>query len=82
MRILKSISRSRIPVHTHGNGDRTHTDFYNKVATRSRIMDDNRALPIVCLDGNECVRLISALRARKTSTIRRGLTVYALNPKG
>lgn len=82
MRILKPIARSRIPAHTHGDGDRTHTDFYNKIAVRSRIMATDRALPVVCRDTDECVRLISALRARKIPTIRRGLIIYALNPKG
>lgn len=79
MRILKSIALSRIPSHTHGDGDRTNTAFYDKIAIRTRILSPARALPIACLDGDECVRLISALRARGISTVRRGLTVYALN---
>lgn len=79
MRILKSIARSRIPSHTHGDGDRTNTAFYDKIAIRTRILSPDRALPIACLDGDECVRLISALRARGISTVRRGLTVYTLN---
>lgn len=79
MRVLKSIARSRIPAHTHGDGNRAHTVFYDKIAIRARIMPVNRALPIVCRDGDECVRLISALRARKIAIVRRGLTIYALN---
>lgn len=80
MRILKSIALSRIPAHTHGAGDRTNSAFYDKIAIRARIMPVNRALPIICRDGDECVRLISALRARRISIVRRGLTIYALNP--
>ena len=79
MRILKPISRSRIPAHTHGDGDRTNTTFYDKIAVKARVMTLTRALPVVCRDSSECTRLISALRARGIPVIRRGLTIYALN---
>lgn len=82
MRILKPIARSRIPAHPHGNGARTNTAFYDKIAIRARIIAHDRALPVVCRDGDECVRLISALRTRGIPIARRGSTVYALNPKG
>lgn len=77
MKILRAISKSKIPPMTPGNGHDKNTRTYDAIAKRARSLSDKSVLPIECESIDECFNLQHALRIRGCSSVRRRTTIYA-----